>query len=72
VAVTPRAPDEVRVLFHNGDFLTLRGATADARRLAGTHALLGPVALDLAGVRVLDWERREAPRSTGSGAATKR
>jgi len=68
VPVSPLSPAEVRVIFHNGDFLTLSDLVADARTLTGKHALLGPVALNLAAVRALDWER-PIPRP---GSAVKR
>jgi hypothetical protein len=72
VAVSPLAPGEVRVVFHNGDFLTLGEIAADERTLTGRHKLLGSVTLNMAAVRALDGERREAPCPPGSGAATKR
>jgi hypothetical protein len=72
VAVSPLAPGEVRVVFHNGDFLTLSEIAADERTLTGSHKLLGAVTLNMAAVRALDGERREAPRPSGPGAAKKR
>jgi hypothetical protein len=63
-----RAPGEVRVVFNNGDFLTLSGIAAGAQTVTGKHKLLGPVTLDMAAVRVLDWEQS----ALHSGRATKR
>jgi hypothetical protein len=71
VAVSPLAPGEVRVVLHNGDFLTLGEIDADERTLTGKHKLLGSVTVNMAAVRALDGGRREAP-PPGSGAATKR
>jgi hypothetical protein len=62
VTVSPLSPGEVRVVFHSGDFLTLGEIAADAQTVTGKHALLGPVTLNLAGVRSLDWERAAAKR----------
>jgi hypothetical protein len=62
VIVSPLSPGEVRVVFHNGDFLTLSDIAADAQTVSGKHALLGPVTLNLAGVRAVDWERAAAKR----------
>lgn len=56
VPVSPLSPAEVRVIFHNGDFLTLNDVTADTQTVTGRHALLGPVTLNLAAVRSLSWE----------------
>jgi hypothetical protein len=56
-APAARTPGDVRVILHNGDFLTLTDVTADARSVSGKHALLGPVVLNLAAVRSLSWER---------------
>jgi len=57
VAVSPLAPGEVRVVLHNGDFLTLGEIAADERTLTGRHKLLGSVTLNMAAVRALDGER---------------
>jgi hypothetical protein len=56
-APAARTPADARVILHNGDFLTLSDIAADAQTLSGRHALLGPVALNLAAVRSLSWER---------------
>jgi hypothetical protein len=72
VAVSPLAPGEVRVVLHNGDFLTLGEIAADERTLTGRHQLLGAVTLNMAAVRAVDGERLDAPCPPGSGAATKR
>jgi hypothetical protein len=55
-APVARTPGDVRVILHNGDFLTLSDIAADAQTVSGKHALLGPVALNLASVRSLSWE----------------
>jgi hypothetical protein len=67
VPVPSLSPPEVRVIFHNGDFLTLSDVAADARTMTGNHKLLGPVTLDLAAVRALNRERS----ARRSGQATK-
>lgn len=56
-ALAVRTPGDVRVTLHSGDFLTLTDLVADERTVTGKHALLGPVTLNRAGVRVLDWNR---------------
>jgi hypothetical protein len=65
VAPAARAPTEVRVIFHNGDFLTLTDVAADQRLVTGKHALLGPVSLNMAAVRALDWERPGGRQAAG-------
>jgi hypothetical protein len=55
-APAARTPVDARVILHNGDFLTLTDIAADAKTVCGKHALLGPVALNLAAVRALSWE----------------
>jgi hypothetical protein len=57
-AIAARTPGDVRVTLHNGDFLTLTDLAADAKTVSGKHVLLGPVTLNMAAVRVLDWEQR--------------
>lgn len=61
----PRAPGDARVILRNGDFLTLKNLAADERTVTGEHALLGSLTLDLAGVRVVDWERPDPSIRTG-------
>jgi hypothetical protein len=55
-APAARTPPDARVILHNGDFLTLTDIAADAQTVTGRHALLGPVALNMAAVRSLSWE----------------
>jgi hypothetical protein len=57
VPVSPLSPADVRVIFHNGDFLTLSDIAADAQTVTGKHKLLGPITLNMAAVRTMDWER---------------
>jgi hypothetical protein len=56
------SPDAVTIIFHNGDSLTLSDIVSDKRTLTGKHKLLGPVSLNMAAVRALDWDRSN-PRS---------
>jgi hypothetical protein len=53
---------DVTIIFHNGDSLTLSDIVSDERTLTGKHKLLGPVSLNMAAVRALDWDRSN-PRS---------
>jgi hypothetical protein len=53
----PRAPGDARVILQNGDLLMLTDIASDERTVTGKHALLGPLTLDRAGVRALDWNR---------------
>ena len=68
-APAARTPADARVILHNGDFLTLSDVTADARSVSGRHALLGPLAVNLAAVRALDWNR---PAPSAPAPAAKR
>lgn len=61
-APAQRSPDDVTVVFHNADSLTLSDVASDERTLTGKHKLLGPVSLDMAALRALDFERSD-PRS---------
>jgi hypothetical protein len=67
IAPAARTPADARVILHNGDFLTLSDIAADAQTVTGRHALLGPVALNLAAVRALSWES-----GTGGASPAKR